>query len=108
MAIDPTVLGPEGDDGTDGVWGTITNTLGNLIRNGGDYLHEKFLTPHPPKSDEPFYKEWGGRPSDTQSMQGKGPEKQKYRGFEFTNIAIIWGVGIVAAVGLIYLAVRKR
>ena len=96
MAIDPTVLGPEGDEGTDGIWAAITDTLGGLVRWGGDYIHEKFLTP----------KEWDGQPTDTQSVQGKGPGS--YRGFEFGNIAIIWGVGAVAAIGLIYLAVRKR
>jgi len=98
MAIDPTVLGPEGDDGTDGIWAAITDTLGGLVRWGGDYVHEKFLTP----------KEWDGQPTDTQSVQGKGQAPGSYRGFEFGNIAVIWGVGAVAAIGLIYLAVRKR
>ena len=98
MAIDPKVQGPEGDNGIDGLWETITDTLGGLVRSGGDYLHEKFLTP----------KEWDGQPTDTQSVQGKGKAPGSYRGFEFTNIAIIWGVGAVAAIGLIYMAVRKR
>jgi len=108
--IDPKINGPEGDGGIDGVFGALSETLGNLIRAGGDYLHEKFLTPKGgnkrPGSDDPFYKQWGDTRRDPDLVNGQGP--RDYRGFEFWPITGIWAVGAAVAVVSVVLLLRKR
>ncbi len=101
---DPTVNGQEGDGGIDGVFGAITETLGDLVRGAGDYLHEKFFgIPGRPRSDEPYYRGSRDRRSPNDHVQGKAPGG--YRGFEFWPIAGIWAVA--AVVGLVILTRRR-
>ena len=96
--IDPKVNGPQGDGGIDGLFGTISETLGNLVRAGGDYIHEKFLTPQGKQ---------GGEKPEPKKGAGKN-DKRVYRGFEFWPITGIWAVGAAAAVVGLVLLFRKR
>ena len=105
---DPTVKGPEGDGGIDGVMDTLGETLGGLIRGAGDYLHERFFgTGQRPASDAPYHRDGSDNRSPNDRVKGKGPEG-KYRGFEFWPITGIWAVGAAAAVVGLVILLRKR
>ena len=109
---DPTVNGPEGDGGIDGVMSSIGDAFGSLIRGAGDYLHEKFFNNNNndnrrPESDAPYYRDGRDSRSPNERVKGKSP-KGKYRGFEFWPITGLWAVGAaVAVVGLVILLRRR-
>jgi len=101
---DPTVKGPEGDGGIDGVIDTLGETLGGLIRGAGDYLHERFFgTGQRPASDAPYHRDGDDNRSPNARVKGKKPGQ--YHGFEFWPITGIWAAA--AVVGLVIL-LRKR
>ena len=74
--VSPIVDGPTGDEGTDGIWGAITDTVSGVIRGAGDYLHEKFLGRNQyPGSDQAYYAPYG--PGGTGPRAGIWPRGRR-------------------------------
>ena len=107
--VAPIVDGPPGDEGTDGIWGTITDTVSGLIHNAGDYLHEKFLTTNDhPGNDQSYYTPYGPEAPAHGQVSGRGPGTGTggSQGMQFWNIPAIYLVGAAALVAVVLIARR--
>ena len=105
--VSPIVDGPPGDEGTDGIWGSITDTVSGIIRGAGDYLHEKFLgrngIPAPTRRTTcPTVPE---APAHGQ-VAGYGPETSGGQGMQFWNVPGIYLAGAAVLVAVVLLVRR--
>ncbi len=105
--IAPIVDGPTGDEGTDGIWRSITDTVSGIIRGAGDYVHEKFLgRDHYPGNDQPYYTPYGPEAPAHGQVSGRGPETQGPQGMQFWNVPGIYLVGAAVLVAVVLIARR--
>ena len=105
--VSPIVDGPTGDEGTDGIWGAITDTVSGVIRGAGDYLHEKFLGHNRyPGNDQPYYVPYGPEAPATSQVAGHGPEASGGQGMQFWNVPGIYIAGAAVLVAVVLLVRR--
>ena len=104
--VAPIVDGPAGDEGTDGIWRSITDTVSGIIRGAGDYVHEKFLgRNHYPGTDQPYYTPYGPEAPAHGQVSGHGAETGA-QGMQFWNVPGIYLVGAAVLVAVVLIARR--
>ena len=102
-----SVNGPVGDEGIDGIWGAITDTVSGIIRGAGDYVHEKFLGRNDyPGNDQAYYTPYGPEAPAHGQVSGRGPETDVAHGMQFWNIPGIYVAGAAILIAVVLIARR--